>query len=230
MGVPQTIAIDGPAASGKSTLAQRLAKALGYLYFDTGVMYRAVTWAALQRGLPPADAEAMTRLAEQVRIDVRPPSRDDGRAYDVLVDGEDVTWAIRTPEVDRWVSVVAAHPGVRQALTAQQRRIGQQGRVVMVGRDIGTVVLPEADLKIYLDASVEERARRRYEERRQRGETVAFADVLETMRQRDALDSSRAVAPLRPAEDAVIIQSDNLNPDQVLDKVLALLEKQGREP
>ncbi len=230
MGVPQTIAIDGPAASGKSTLAQRLAEALGYLYFDTGVMYRAVTWAALQRGLSPEDAEAMTRLAEQVRIDVRPPSRDDGRAYDVLVDGEDVTWAIRTPEVDRWVSVVAAHPGVRRALTAQQRRIGQQGRVVMVGRDIGTVVLPEADLKIYLDASVEERARRRYEERRQRGETVAFAEVLEAMRQRDALDASRDVAPLRPAEDAVIIQSDGLDADQVLAKVLALVEERSADP
>ncbi len=230
MGVPQTIAIDGPAASGKSTLAQRLAEALGYLYFDTGVMYRAVTWAALQRGLSPEDAEAMTRLAEQVHIDVRPPSRDDGRAYDVLVDGEDVTWAIRTPEVDRWVSVVAAHPGVRRALTAQQRRIGQQGRVVMVGRDIGTVVLPEADLKIYLDASVEERARRRYEERRQRGETVAFAEVLEAMRQRDALDASRDVAPLRPAEDAVIIQSDGLDADQVLAKVLALVEERSADP
>jgi len=230
MSLPQTIAIDGPAASGKSTLAQRLAEALGYLYFDTGVMYRAVTWAALQRGLPPEDAEAMTRLAEQVRIDVRPPSRDDGRAYDVLVDGEDVTWDIRTPEVDRWVSVVAAHPGVRRALTAQQRRIGQQGRVVMVGRDIGTVVLPEADLKIYLDASVEERARRRYEERRQRGETVAFAEVLETMRQRDALDASRDVAPLRPAEDAVIIQSDGLDADQVLAKVLALVEERSADP
>lgn len=225
MGVPSIIAIDGPAASGKSTLAQRLAKVLGYLYFDTGVMYRAVTWTALQRGLSPEDAQAMTTLAQEVRIDVRPPSQDDGRAYDVLVDGQDVTWAIRKPEVDRWVSVVAAHPGVRRALTAQQRRIGQRGRVVMVGRDIGTVVLPEADLKIYLDASVEERARRRYEERRQRGEAVDFAQVLEAMRQRDALDSSRDVAPLRPAEDAVIIRSDDLDADEVLARVLALVHR-----
>jgi len=225
MGVPKIIAIDGPAASGKSTLAQRLAEALGYLYFDTGVMYRAVTWAALQRGLSLEDEAAMTVLAEEVRIDVRPPSQADGRAYDVLVDGQDVTWAIRRPQVDRWVSVVAAHPGVRRALTAQQRRIGQRGRVVMVGRDIGTVVLPEADLKIYLDASVEERARRRYQERRRRGEEVDFAEVLESMRKRDALDSSRDVAPLRPAEDAVIIRSDDLDADEVLARVLALVQQ-----
>ncbi len=230
MGIPQIIAIDGPAASGKSTLARRLAEALGYLYFDTGVMYRAVTWAALQRHLPLEDEAAMTRLAQRVRIDVRPPSRDDGRAYDVLVDGEDVTWAIRTPEVDRWVSVVAAHPGVRQALTAQQRRIGQQGRVVMVGRDIGTVVLPEADLKIYLDASVEERARRRFAERRARGEAVDFTEVLEAMRQRDALDSSREVAPLRPAADAVIIHSDGLDADQVFAQALALVQARRDDP
>lgn len=228
MGVPNMIAIDGPAASGKSTLAQRLAAALGYLYFDTGVMYRAVTWAVLQRGLSPEDEKAVTALAEEVRIDVRPPSQADGRAYDVLVEGQDVTWAIRKPEVDRWVSVVAAYPGVRRALTAQQRRIGQQGRVVMVGRDIGTVVLPEADLKIYLDASVEERARRRYEERRQRGEAVNFAEVLDAMRRRDALDSSRDVAPLRPAEDAVIIRSDDLDADAVLAQVLALVKQ--RDP
>lgn len=229
MGVPKIIAIDGPAASGKSTLAQRLAEALGYLYFDTGVMYRAVTWAALQRGLSLEDEAAMTALAEEVRIDVRPPSQADGRAYDVLVDGQNVTWAIRRPQVDRWVSVVAAHPGVRRALTAQQRRIGQRGRVVMVGRDIGTVVLPEADLKIYLDASVEERARRRYQERRRRGEEVDFAEVLEAMRKRDALDSSRDVAPLRPAEDAVIIRSDDLDADEVLARVLALVQ-QRRDP
>lgn len=223
MGLPKTIAIDGPAGSGKSTLARRLAEALGYLYFDTGVMYRAVTWVALQRGLPPEDEAAMTRLAETVHIDVRPPSVNDGRGYDVLVDERDVTWAIRSPEVDRWVSVVAAHPGVRRALTAQQRRIGLQGRVVMVGRDIGTVVLPEAELKVYLDASVEERARRRYAERLARGEQVAFEEVLEAMRRRDALDSSRAVAPLRPAEDAIIIHSDNLSADEVFEQVHRLV-------
>jgi cytidylate kinase len=164
MPLPSVIAIDGPAASGKSTLARLLAEELGYLYFDTGVMYRAVTWIALQRNLVIEDEAAITSLAQSIPIDVRPPSKQDGRAYDVWVEGQDITWQIRRPEVDANVSPVSAYAGVRQALSAQQRRIGQRGRVVMVGRDIGTVVLPEAGLKIYLDASAEERARRRYKE------------------------------------------------------------------
>ncbi len=223
MAKPNTIAVDGPAASGKSTLARRLADRLGYLFFDTGVMYRAVTWVALQRAIPLTDEAAVTALAEQVHIDVRPPSQADGRLYDVLVDGQDVTWEIRTPQVDANVSVVAAYPGVRRALTGQQRRIGLRGRVVMVGRDIGTVVLPEADLKVYLDASVEERARRRYLERIQRGEQADFAAILEAMRRRDAMDSQRAVAPLRPAEDAIIVNSDGLSAEEVLERVWQLV-------
>ncbi len=222
---PNTIAVDGPAASGKSTLARRLADRLGYLFFDTGVMYRAVTWAALARQIPVTDEAAVTALAEQVDIDVQPPSREDGRLYDVLVNGQDVTWDIRTPQVDANVSIVAAYPGVRRALTEQQRRIGLRGRVVMVGRDIGTVVLPEADLKVYLDASVEERARRRYRERKARGEQVSLEEILESMRRRDALDTQRAVAPLRPAEDAVIVNSDGLSEDEVLDRVWRLVEE-----
>ncbi len=230
MSKPLTIAIDGPAASGKSTLARRLARALGYLYFDTGVLYRAVTWAALQRGLAPDDPAAMTHLARSLRIEVRPPSRDDGRSNDVWVEGQDVTWAVRAPEVDRWVSVVAAHPGVREALKAVQRRIGRQGRVVMVGRDIGTVIMPDADLKIYLDASVEERARRRYLEAQGRGETVSYARILEDLRARDRLDASRAVAPLRPAPDAVVLQSDGLTPEQVFERVMALVRQRNSAP
>ena len=147
MGIPKIIAIDGPAASGKSTLGQRLAQALGYLYFDTGVMYRAVTWLALRRGVEICDEAAITRLAEQAQIDVRPPSVEDGRAYDVIVDGQDITWDIRRPEIDGNVSPVSAYAGVRKALSAQQRRIGKRGKVVMVGRDIGTVILPNAELK-----------------------------------------------------------------------------------
>ncbi len=223
MTLPQRIAIDGPAASGKSTLAERLAKALGYLYFDTGVMYRAVTWAALQRGIAMEDADKLTELAANLDIDVRPPSADDGRAYDVLVNGQDVTWAIRSPEVDKWVSVVAAHPGVRAALTEKQRAIGRRGKVVMVGRDIGTVVMPDADLKIYLDASAEERARRRYRERLARGEKADYAQILEAVRARDRLDKGRAVAPLRAAEDAVVINSDGLGVDEVFAKALELV-------
>ena len=179
---PNTIAIDGPAASGKTTLGMLLAEALGYLCLDTGVMYRAVTWAALQRGVALDDEQALKELAESADIDVRLPSKADGRTSDVLIDGKDVTWEIRLPEVEANVSVVSASPGVRQALTVQQHRIGLRGRVVMVGRDIGTVVMPDADLKIYLDASMEERARRRYEEVRQRGEQTSLEVILRGMR------------------------------------------------
>ncbi len=217
------IAIDGPAAAGKSTLAKALAERLGFLYFDTGVMYRAVTLAALQRGIPIDDEAGCTALAEQIEIDVRSPSKQDGRLYDVLVDGEDQTWTIRRPEVDANVSVVSAYPGVRKALTAQQRRVGRRGRVVLVGRDIGTVVFPEADLKIYLDASVEERARRRQKESQSRGEEHEYEQVLESMRTRDRIDASRAVAPLRPAEDAVIVSSDDKDAEQLLETVMRLL-------
>jgi len=218
--LPNTIAIDGPAASGKSTLALRVAQELGYLFFDTGVMYRAVTWAALQRHIPLDDESAVTHLAQEVQIDVRPASLKDGRTSDVLVDQEDITWAVRASQVDANVSIVAAYPGVRSALTIQQRRIGQRGRVVMVGRDIGTVVLPEADLKIYLDASAEQRAQRRYKERLSHNLPADYEAILTAMRQRDHIDSNRAVAPLIPADDALILDSDNLDADQVLAIVL----------
>jgi len=223
MKVADCIAIDGPAASGKSTIANQIAEKIGYLYFDTGVMYRAVTWMALQHNLPFEDEAAMTGLAESVPIDVQPPSVEDGRDYDVLVKGEDITWEIRFPEVDANVSVVSAYPGVRTALSQQQRRIGLRGQVVMVGRDIGTVVLPEAGLKIYLDASAEERARRRYEERLERGEEADPEMILENMRRRDEIDSTREVAPLCAAEDAIIIETDNLTIEEVLAKIESLI-------
>lgn len=224
MTIPNIIAIDGPAASGKSTLGRRLADHLGYLFFDTGVMYRAVTWLALQRGLDVHDEAAVTALAEEVHIDVLPPSQADGRLYDVRVDHSDITWELRRPEVDAAVSIVSAYPGVRRALTLQQRRIGLRGRVVMVGRDIGTVVLPEADLKIYLDASPEERARRRYEELRARGQEADYRQILQQVRERDRLDSSRAIAPLQAAADAIRIDSDHLTADEVFEKVKALCQ------
>jgi cytidylate kinase len=222
MPIPNIIAIDGPAASGKSTLGRRLADSLGYLFFDTGVMYRAVTWGALQRGLEIKAEAAVTHLAETAQIDVRPSSQDDGRACDVLLDGVDITWETRRPEVEANVSPVSAYQGVRLALAAQQRRIGLRGRVIMVGRDIGTVVLPEADLKIYLDASAQERARRRYEEILQRGGQADYVQVLAGVRSRDGIDSTRAFSPLRAAADAVILDSDKLDADQVFAKVEAL--------
>ncbi len=228
--LPRTIAIDGPAASGKSTLAKRLAEELDYLYFDTGVMYRAVTWIALSQGISMDEEELITQVSQKVRIDVQPPSKDDGRGYDVFADGDDITWEIRRPEVEANVSVVSAYAGVREALTLQQRRIGMRGQVVMVGRDIGTVVLPDAELKIYLDASVEERARRRYEESMARGESITLESILEALRKRDQIDSTRDVAPLCAAEDAVIIDSDGLSIEGVLEKSIALARAKRHLP
>ena len=219
---PSIIAIDGPAASGKSTIGKRLADALNYLFFDTGVMYRTITWLAIQHGLEMDDEAAITALAESIPIDVLPPSQADGRACDVVVDGQDITWEIRRPEVDANVSVISAYAGVRRALSDQQRRVGQRGRVVMVGRDIGTVVLPEADLKIYLDATAEERARRRYDEIITRGESADHDEILAKIIERDRIDSTRDVAPLKIAEDAVIVDSDHLSAEEVFQQVLAL--------
>jgi cytidylate kinase len=221
---PSTIAIDGPAASGKSTIGGMLAERLGYLYFDTGVMYRAVTWAALEQGIPIADEAGVTALAEQLKIDVIRPTVEDGRQYTILADGRDVTWEIRTPDVDRGVSPVSAYAGVRAALTSQQRRIGHRGKIVMVGRDIGTVVLPEADLKVFLDASVEERAGRRYREVVARGEPADYDEILTSLKRRDQIDSGRAVAPLRAAEDAIVVDTTLLTIEQVLERAEAAVE------
>ena len=219
---PSIIAIDGPAASGKSTLGRHLADALGYLFFDTGVMYRAVTWLALQRGTDVNDESAIAALAENAQIDVLPASKPDGRGCDVVVDGKDITWAVRQPDVDRNVSTVATYRNVRRAMTEQQRRIGMRGKVVMVGRDIGTVVLPEADLKIYLDASAPERANRRHKENKARGSDLDYDDILDTVLERDRIDSTRDVAPLRAAHDAVVIDSDKRSADEVFEEVRRL--------
>ena len=219
---PSIIAIDGPAASGKSTLGLRLANALGYLFFDTGIMYRAVTWLALQRGIDVRDEAPVAALAEKTQIEVAPASRPDGRAGDVLVEGTDITWETRLPEVEANVSIVSAYRGVRSALSQQQRRIGRRGHIVMVGRDIGTVVLPEADLKIYLDASAEQRARRRYDEIIARGAQADYNEILTKVIERDRIDSTRDVAPLKAAEDAIVLDSDKLDADEVFERVLAL--------
>jgi len=219
---PSIIAIDGPAASGKSTIGRRLAEALGYTFFDTGVMYRAIAWLALQRNLDLRAEAAITKLAEETNLDIQPASKEDGRACDILAEGRDITWEIRRPEVDASVSVVSAYAGVRRALSAHQRKIGLRGRIVMVGRDIGTVVLPEADLKVYLDASAEERARRRYNEIVARGEKADYDEILSKVRERDRIDSTRAVAPLKPAAEAVILDSDKLSADEVFARIMEL--------
>ncbi len=223
MTYPSIITIDGPAASGKTTVGERLAKRLGYLFFDTGIMYRAVTWAALNKLGSANDESAVTEIAKTVHIDIQPPSVVDNRKCDVLVDSVDVTWAIRTQEVEDSVSIASAYKNVRAAMSAQQRRIGQRGHVVMVGRDIGTVVLPEAELKIFLDASLETRARRRCDELIGRGLKANFRQILSSMRRRDRIDTNRSVAPLKPALDAIIINTDDLNVDQVIEAIWTLI-------
>lgn len=225
MSQPSTITIDGPAASGKSTVAAYLAQALGYLYFDTGVMYRAVTWAALERGIAAQDVEAVSRLAETLVIDVTSEGPVDGRQYTVLADGQDVTWRIREPQVNRHVSRVSSYPRVRAALTEQQRRIAAAGSIVMVGRDIGTVVLPEADLKIYLVASAEERARRRYREMTARDQTTDFEEILVSIIERDQQDQANPVSPMLPAQDAVIVDTDQLTVEEVVIRLKELIAR-----
>jgi cytidylate kinase len=192
-------------------------------------MYRAVTWAAITLEIAIEDEAGVTALAERLRIDVTHPTVEDGRQYTVLADGQDVTWEIRCPEVNHGVSPVSAYTGVRAALSAQQRRIGLKGSIVMVGRDIGTVVLPEADLKIYLDASVSERAKRRHQELLARGEEADYPEVLSSLRRRDEIDSGRAVAPLAAAADAVVLDTTGLGVDEVLSRVLALVDGWQRE-
>lgn len=221
---PSVIAIDGPAASGKSSIGMRVADRLGYQYLDTGAMYRAVAWAVLQRGVPVEDGDRVEELARGLRVEIVAPSQDDGRQYTVLVDGVDVTWEIRRPEVDANVSQVSAYPGVRRSLSARQRAIGGEGRVVMVGRDIGTVVLPDADLKIYLKASPEERARRRVAQLDEQGGQASYEVILAEMLRRDAYDSGRDLAPLRAAEDAVVLDTEGKTEDETVEASLALVE------
>jgi cytidylate kinase len=221
---PSTIAIDGPAASGKSSLGDLLAAWLGCNYLDTGVMYRAVAWAAVSRGVAVEDEPGVTELAEVLRIEILEPTTDDGRHYTVLVDGQDVTWDLRQKAVELAVSPVSEYRGVRHAMTVQQRRIAERGRIVMVGRDIGTVVLPKAELKIYLDASLDVRARRRHLEMLERDPATTYQAALDSVLQRDLKDSQRSEAPLMPAADAIVIDSTNLSIRQVLGMVLAIIE------
>ncbi|MDO8672629.1 MAG: (d)CMP kinase [Dehalococcoidia bacterium] len=219
-----TIAVDGPSATGKSVVGLAIATRLGYLYLDTGAMYRAMTWLALKKGVAPDDAEGLTNMAENHPIEISRPSVDDGRQYTVMIDGEDVTWAIRQPDVEANVSLVSAVPGVRLALVVQQRRIGRNGRVVMVGRDIGTVVMPDADLKIFLTASAGVRARRRGDELMARGQPADLETILLALMRRDKLDSERADSPLKPAVDAVIVDTDRLSINEVVEQIMALAE------
>ena len=225
MAMPRTIAIDGPAGAGKSTIGALVAERLGYLFLDTGAMYRAVALAAQRRGIDPDDGAKLTELATTVRIMIGPPTKQDGRVYTVLLDGSDVTWDIRSADIDRIVSQVARVSGVRAAMVEQQRALAGQARVVMVGRDIGTVVLPDAEKKIFLTASAGERARRREEELASRGERRPRQELLNEILRRDQLDTNRAVSPLKTAVDAVVVQTDGLSVKEALERVLGAISQ-----
>ncbi|MBK7918596.1 MAG: (d)CMP kinase [Chloroflexi bacterium] len=218
------IAIDGPAASGKSTVGRLLAEKLNFLMLDTGFMYRAVTLAALRAGMDLTDETAVTTLSAQLDLDVQPAGgMDDGRHYTARLNGEDVTWDLRTPEVDANVSLVSSYAGVRQEMVKRQRAFGQRGQVVMVGRDIGTVVMPDAPLKLYITASAAERARRRWRDRQQQGHDASFAEILADVERRDAIDSNREFSPLRPAADALIIDTTGHSVAEIVAEILEKL-------
>lgn len=217
---PKLIAIDGPVAVGKSSVGSLLARRLGYLFFDTGMLYRAFTWKVLRSGISPEDESELCRLAEMTRFDFI-PAREGRLSF--LVDGEDVSSKLFSPEVEEKVALVSRVACVRQVMVSEQRKLAQRGRVVMAGRDIGTVVLPWAELKVYLTASTEERARRRHKELLERGENSSLEAVLADLRKRDERDMNRSVSPLRPAKDAVIIDTENLTLEQVVDKISALV-------
>jgi cytidylate kinase len=217
----RVIAIDGPVGAGKSTVARALARRLGFQYVDTGAMYRSVAWAAIRRGVALSDERAVAGLARGLEVEFLP----DARGQRVVVDGEDATDAIRRPEMSEASSVVSAHPSVRDAMVALQRRMGARGDVVMEGRDIGTVVFPDAEIKVYLDASLEERAERRFRELQGRGERVAYEEVRRALEDRDHRDSTRAHSPLRVAEGAMVVNSTGMTVDDVVDEIVRRMER-----
>ena len=217
-----SIAIDGPSGAGKSTLAKSVSRALGYLYVDTGAIYRTIGYGAYAKGVNPGDGQAVAALLPELEIGLT--YEEDGLQH-MTLNGEDVTEKIRLPEISLYASAVSAHPAVRAHLLEMQRKLAREHNVVMDGRDIGTVVLPDAAVKIFLTASPEERARRRCWELEQRGTPEAYEKVLAEMRQRDYDDSHRAAAPLRQAEDAVLLDTTELDFDGSRQALLKIIRE-----
>lgn len=216
------VAIDGPASAGKSTVAKLVAKQFNYVYCDTGAMYRVVTLAALERGISVADAQRVSQVAKHIKISFAPGEPE----QKVFLDGQEVTTSIRQGRIDRNVSAVAAIPAVRQEMTNQQRQIAEKGGIVMDGRDIGSTVLPDAPVKIFMVATAHERARRRYVENQAKGiKTASLAELQREIELRDQKDSSRAISPLTQAPDAIRLDTTNLAIDQVVDKISAIIKK-----
>lgn len=220
------IAIDGPAGSGKSTVAKQVARMLGFQYLDTGAMYRSIAWYALEHGIASDDAESLACIAAEKRIEFR-GAQDESQPSRVLIDGVDVTGEIRTPRIDKAVTPVSAIPEVRSALVLQQRSIASTQDVVMEGRDIGTVVFPDAQVKVFLTASAEERARRRAAQNRERGfGEVDEAAILKDIIRRDEADSTRAASPLKPAQDAHMLDTTHMSIEEVCETIAGLAREQ----
>lgn len=229
-----TIAIDGPAGSGKSSVARRVASLLGYLYLDSGAMYRAVALKAVRTGVSPSDEAALAALAAKTDIELRAPVADAGAGAAgaqnrVFLDGEEVTDAIRTREVAQAASRVATAAAVREVLVAEQQRAGSGGGVVMEGRDIGTVVFPNAELKIFLEASPEVRAERRWKEHQAKGDSMSLAEALEEVHERDRRDRERAVSPLVRAADAVLVDNTAMDAEETARVIVMLAKARERE-
>lgn len=210
------IAIDGPAGSGKSTTARLVAQKLGYIYIDTGAMYRALTLKVIESGIDPNDESSIIKIAENTKIEL---TYENGN-FKIILDGKDVSEKIRTPEVTSLVSIVSAHPKLRDIMVKKQRELGKNGGVVMDGRDIGTVVFPEADLKIFMTADVRERAKRRQKELEAQGFNVEIEKLIKEIEERDRFDSTREVGPLKKADDAIEIDTTNLTIDEQVELVL----------
>ena len=215
------IAIDGPASAGKSTIAKKVAEQLGYIYLDTGAMYRTLTYAALSNEVDLQDEEALHTLLKGIRITF---STAENEMQRVFLNDEDVTDSIRSEEVTQNVSLVSSFAKVREEMVARQKSIARSGGVVMDGRDIGTVVLPDAEVKIFMTATAEERALRRYKENIAKGMTTSLEELTEDMKRRDHLDSTRSVSPLKKAEDAIVLDSTHLEIDEVVKQILGIIE------